>query len=122
MSLKVDLIAGYGKIKGKQIMILKGSKPHTLIFMTPLIAKEQYYVTDIRWNSGSERSGSKAALGAAAGGVLAGPLGLLLGAAAGAKKKDTSTASIKIDIDQGDAEILIKCTAKEYEQLRKLLY
>ena len=56
-----------------------------------------------RLERASSRSAGKTALGAVAGGVIAGPLGMIAGGALGARKKKEST--IVLTIQHGPAEV-----------------
>ena len=121
--ITLDIAAGYKNIKGKEVTISKGNEPNTFKFVTPglLGAKVEYEVVGVNWQESTSRSAGKAAAGAIIGGVLTGGLGLVAGAAIGGKKKDASTAVITIVDNNTTGCIYVKCSAKEYEELTRLL-
>lgn len=111
--MKLDVIKGIKGIKGKVVMVPTRNTGEVNVqsgFSMPI--KKQ--ITNIEWQHKEGRSGGKAAVGAIGGGLLAGPLGLIAGAAIGGKKNEISTAVI--NFEEG-GEIIVKMTAKQYEEL-----
>lgn len=120
--IKLELISGGGAIDdAKYVTITKGVgkalKFSTSIWTMPA----QYVVTGIDWKESIESSAGKTITGAAVGGILAGPVGIAAGALLGSKKKDRSIAVITVDIDAGETNIHVRCNAKEFQQLNKLI-
>lgn len=87
----------------------------------PFHSRINYRLVDIEWEESVTRSAGKAALGAIAGTVVAGPLGTIAGAAVGGRKKDQSRAFIYLvkEGDESEREIAlhIECTKNEYTQI-----
>lgn len=116
--LKLDLVNGGGIIKGSTVKITKGKKGN-LIFNAFLIKiNTEYTVAGIDWQENNKTRAGKVIGSAVIGTVLLGPLGLAAGALAGSKKKDTSTAVIKLGTGQS---IYVRCNAKEFQQLTNLV-
>lgn len=87
----------------------------------PFGKKKEWKLTSVEWEESSARSGGKAAVGAIAGTVVAGPLAGIAGAAIGGRKKDTSKAFITIvDKDGYDHELHIKCDQQLYTKLSNM--
>lgn len=113
--VKLEVVAG---LPGKRVIISKGKKPRALYFNVPLKLFKQYEVESIEWEEKTTRSAGKAAVGAAAGGILTGGLGFLAGAALGGKKKDISTAVITLE--EGPT-VYVRCSGDDYTTLNNLL-
>ena len=82
------------------------------------LSKENIYfsadkIRDISFDYQKKRSGTRAATGALVGGVLTGGIGLLAGAAIGAKAKDKSQLVILFDDEQGVERTLVFETKKQ---------
>ena len=122
-SIKLPLAAGYKKITGKEVTIEKGSGPRILKFKPPglFASAVEYQVITIEWQEQATRSAGKAAAGAVVRGLLTGGVGLLAGAALGGKKKDVSTAVIRILDQDQEAALYVRCKAKDFEKLTALL-
>ncbi|MGP9042087.1 hypothetical protein [Cytobacillus kochii] len=117
-SMKLDIIKGVPGIQGKKVSLFKTKTPGLVKFQAGLTLTVQKTVTNIAWEHKEGRSAGKAAVGAAAGGILAGPLGLLAGAAIGGKKNEISTAILTLDSGE---QLMVRMTAKEYEALHSWL-
>ena len=70
-------------------------------------------IRDISFDFQKKRSGTRAATGALVGGVLTGGIGLLAGAAIGAKAKDKSQLVILFDDEQGRERTMVFETKKQ---------
>lgn len=83
----------------------------------PLNSKNVYFsadkIRDISFDFQKKRSGTRAATGALVGGVLTGGIGLLAGAAIGAKAKDKSQLVILFEDEQGRERTLVFETKKQ---------
>ena len=122
ISVKVDLIVGWGKIKGKELTFYRGKERGSLLFHIPLKYKKEHKVVSIDWAENTARSAGKAAAGAIIGGALTGGVGLLAGAALGGKKQDASTAVITFVDEGGEHQVLrVRCDSKKYEGLLELI-
>lgn len=79
----------------------------------------QYVYQGFGWNQDSSRSVGKTATGAIVGGVLTGGIGALAGGAIGARKKDTSYATISLlrIPDAVPIQLVIKCNQKKATEL-----
>lgn len=121
MKATVEIVAGCGAIQGKKVTIQKGrkAKPGELTFNIPLKLFETYEVENIDWEEKGQRSAGKAAVGGVAGGLLAGPIGLIAGAAVGGRRKDTSTAVITV---KNVGKLTVRATQKDLETINTLLY
>lgn len=120
--LKLELVTGYGSITGKTVTLSRGKKTKSLKFVTGMFNEIQdYEVTGLEWQQKDERSLGKGLGGGIIGGLLAGPFGLAAGAALGGRKKDKSTAVIRVDANGQEAAIYVQCDAREYEELTRLL-
>jgi hypothetical protein len=117
-SLTVPIIKGVPGIEGKKVAIFKTKTPKLLKFQAGLSLTQKKSVANVEWEHQEGRSAGKAAVGAIGGGILAGPLGLIAGAAIGGKKKDQSTAVITFE-DGG--QLHVRLTANEYEGILKML-
>ncbi|MCJ7991126.1 hypothetical protein MUB15_20625 [Priestia sp. OVS21] len=90
----IQILSGGHVLTDKQIpapitsaSIVKGDNPGEVITEVPFADKKRWYLVNIEWEESSTRSAGKAAAGAIAGTVVAGPLGGIAGAAMGGKKK-----------------------------------
>lgn len=108
--IKVEVVAG---LPGKNVIITKGKKPGTLNFNVPLKLFKTWEVTNVDWQEKGSRNAGKAAGGALAGTLLGGLPGMLLGAAAGGRKKDTSTAVLTIKEGEAARSLTVRCTEKD---------
>lgn len=122
MKATVEIVAGNATVSGKKVTISKGKTPGKVFFNVPWKLFKEYQLLTLDWEEKSTRSAGKAAAGAIVGGLLTGGIGLLAGAALGGKKKDISTAVIKYLDDTGkEQSIIVRCTAKDFENLTALL-
>ncbi len=69
-------------------------------------------IISMSFDEKSKRSVGKAAAGAIIGGVLTGGVGLLVGGALGARKKDTSNLYITIKHNEREMDIILKAGKK----------
>jgi hypothetical protein len=109
-----------GKSLVNRMAIMKGRESGEVEIAT-LFGRKFFKFSRISWERRSERSVGKAAGGAIAGTLIAGPLGTIAGAAIGAKKKDTSTAYLYLIDDNGiEHEIHITCNEEQYKQIARI--
>lgn len=102
--------------------LVKGDKPGEVITELPFADKKRWHLVNIEWEESSTRSAGKAAAGAIAGTVVAGPIGTIAGAAMGGKKKDTSKAFVYLVDEDGEEHALhIRCDQKQYVQIASYL-
>jgi len=98
--------------------IIKGDNPGEVITEVPFSDKKRWHIVNIEWEESSTRSAGKAAAGAIAGTVVAGPIGTIAGAAMGGKKKDTSKAFVYlVGEDNVEHALHIRCDQKQYTQI-----
>jgi len=69
-------------------------------------------IVNISFEEKGKRSVGKAAAGAIIGGVLTGGIGLLVGGALGARKKDTSNLFITIKHNERELDVILKAGKK----------
>lgn len=117
-SMKLDIIKGVPGIQGNNVHLFKTRKPGLVKFQAGLSLTVKKQVTNIEWEHKEGRSAGKAAVGAVGGGILAGPLGAIAGAAFGGKKNEISTAVITFD--DGN-QLMVRMSAKEYEAIHSWL-
>jgi hypothetical protein len=117
--MKLDIIKGVPGVQGKNVNIFKTNTPGLVKFQAGLSLTKKFYITHIEWEHKEGRSAGKAAVGAIGGGILAGPLGLIAGAALGGKKNEVSTAVLYLKDEQTEKEdhLYVRMKAKEYEAL-----
>lgn len=107
----------------KNATLFKGEEKGTVVSQIPFGDKKPFTFKGISWEPASSRSAGKAAAGAIAGTLAAGPLGTIAGAAVGGKKKDESTAFLTLVDREGiEHEIHIECTKQQYSQIANLPY
>jgi hypothetical protein len=101
----------------------KGDNPGEVMAILPMIKEKKVFkFTNLEWEESHARSGGKAAVGAIAGSIVAGPLGTIAGAAIGGKKQDTSKAYMFLTDQEGNEHrVHIYCDEKLYSQLSFLL-
>jgi hypothetical protein len=116
--VKVPIIKGVPGVEGKKVTITKTKEPGLVKLQAGLSLVQKRRIKNIEWEFKQERSGGKAAVGAIGGGLVAGPMGLIAGAALGGRKKEASTAVI--NLEEG-GQLWVKATAKEYEAIYKML-
>jgi hypothetical protein len=122
LSVTVELVAGFGKIRGKEITFYRGKQPGGVLFHIPLRYKKEHQVTGVTWDERTERSAGKAAAGAIVGGALTGGIGLVAGAALGGRKRDKSTAVISFLDEKGEERRLtVRCDAKKFEGITRYI-
>ena len=124
-SVTLDIVAGNPLVDGKKVTISEGKVPGKLLFSVPWKSFNHYRAGGLSgFEQRADRSTSKAALGALAGGVLTGGLGgLLVGAAIGGRSRDTSTVTLYIEDRTGEAlPIHLRCTGKQFAELGALIY
>lgn len=120
---KLEYLGGHPKlIAGKEVVVWKGDVSNKLLLQYAAGApKHEIFVTKLEWDEKGQRSAGKAAAGAIIGGVLTGGIGLLAGAAIGAKKKDNSLAIITCTLGVIESNIYFRASNSEYQQLAALL-
>ncbi|WP_137744524.1 hypothetical protein [Robertmurraya siralis] len=102
--------------------VTKGKAPGQIIIEVPFADKTPFQLKGIEWEESHARSGGKAAVGAIAGSVVAGPLGTIAGAAVGGKRKDTSKAFLILEDQEGtEHQLHIHCDQNLYVQLSGLM-
>ncbi|CAM4109421.1 hypothetical protein [Mesobacillus thioparans] len=110
--------------KIKKATLIEGDNPGEIIVKS-LYGQKPFVFDGIDWAESSTRNGGKAAVGAIAGTLVAGPLGTIAGAALGGKKKDTSKALIflyELDKEQSKPhELHIVCNEDKYREIANLL-
>lgn len=121
----IQILSGGHVLTDKQIPVpitsaslVKGDNPGEVITEVPFADKKRWHLVNIEWEESSTRSAGKAAAGAIAGTVVAGPLGGIAGAAVGGKKKDISKAYVYLLGEDGVEHALhIRCDQKQYTQI-----
>lgn len=109
-----------GKALVNRMAIMKGREPGEVEIAT-LFGRKFFKFSRITWERSSERNIGKAAGGAIAGTLIAGPLGTIAGAAMGGKKKDTSTAYVYLIDESGtEHEVHIACNEDQYKQIARI--
>ncbi|WP_332648912.1 hypothetical protein [Lysinibacillus sp. 54212] len=116
--MKLEIIKGVPGIQGKNVSMFKTKTPGLVKFQAGLSLQVKKTITSIEWEHKEGRSAGKAAVGAIGGGLLAGPIGLIAGAAVGGKKNEVSTAVINLD---DGSQLMVRMSAKEYEALSSWL-
>lgn len=111
--MKLEVVKGSAGITGKAHFFQTKTRGLVKVLSGGQRTK-QLQIVSIAWEEKTTRSVGKSAAGAIGGGLLAGPIGLILGAAVGAKKKEVSTAVI---VFEEGIEIIVRLTAKDYELL-----
>lgn len=117
-SMKLDIIKGVPGIEGKNVSLYRTRTPGLVKFQAGFSLTVKKQLKNIEWEHKEGRSAGKAAVGGVAGGLLAGPLGLIAGAAIGGKKNETSTAILTLE---GGQQLMVRMKAKEYEALSSWL-
>lgn len=123
-SITVDVIKGTSDVKGKKVTITSTKEKGVFKLQTSALFKAtKHTITNIEWEHKEGRSAGKAAVGAIGGGLLAGPLGLIAGAAVGGKKNEESTAVIELRNKKTEKieQLHVKMKAKDYETLSSWL-
>ncbi|SDE83955.1 hypothetical protein SAMN04487777_13216 [Priestia aryabhattai B8W22] len=123
--IPIQILSGGHVLTDKQIpvpitsaSIIKGDNPGEVITEVPFADKKRWHLINIEWEESSTRSAGKAAAGAIAGTVVAGPIGTIAGAAMGGKKKDTSKAFVYlVGEDNVEHALHIRCDQKQYTQI-----
>lgn len=87
------------------------------------LKKTPWKLDGIEWEESATRSAGKAAVGAIAGTVVAGPIGTIAGAAFGGRKKDNSKAFVYLIDPETNAEatLHIRCDQKTYTEISSLM-
>lgn len=111
--MKLEVLKGAGIVKDKVDLLKTRDKGVVRVLLKGHFPKKMK-ITKIEWEHKEGRSAGGSAVGAIGGGLLAGPLGLIAGAAIGGRKKDVSTAVVSFE-DVGD--VLVRISAKDYQVL-----
>jgi hypothetical protein len=123
----VGYIGGFPNVKyfdhnRETIDIYQHDKKGKLILQYGFASDLTCTVLDIQWyeNITSERNVGKAAVGAITGGVIAGPIGMVVGGALGAKKKrkDQSHAVLRIRFNNREWDVHIYCTLVQFKRIQ----
>lgn len=113
----IDYVGGHPKLKAnRMINVIQDLEKNTLTLSGNLVT-----VTNLEWDEKGTRSVGKAAVGAIVGGALTGGLGLIVGAAIGAKKKDNSMITLTCHDDSVEYTIYLRANAEKYQKLVSLL-
>lgn len=116
--MKLEILKGALGMEG-QLYLFKTRKKGLLKIQTKDVRQKKLQLERIEsWEAKEERSVGKSAVGAIGGGLLAGPLGLLAGAALGARKKEASTATL---VFEGGVEFVVRIPGKDYQELERWL-
>lgn len=112
--MKLEIVKGALGMEGK-LYLFKTRKKGILKVLSDKTRQKKLKLESIQsWELKEQRSAGKSAIGAVGGGLLAGPVGLILGAAIGAKKKEVSTATL---LFEGGVEVVVRLTGKDYQEL-----
>lgn len=118
-TMQLEVLKGVKGIEGKKVYISNTKEKGVLKFQAGMASRAlKKQVTNIEWEYKEGRSVGKTAVGAIGGGLIAGPIGLVAGAAIGAKKNEISTAVITLE--EGD-QLLVRISGKDYELLSSWL-
>jgi len=102
--------------------IAKGDKPGEVFTYTAFGGKLAWKLAGVEWEESATRNAGKAAGGAIAGTIVAGPLGGIAGAAVGGRRKDTSKAYVYLVGEDGVEHALhIHCDQKQYVMISAML-
>lgn len=115
MDFLVKYLIGYPGWNEKmdvQIRILNGAIRIFQPFKGKDLIIDAKKILDVNFDAKSKRSGTRAATGALIGGVLTGGIGMLAGAAIGAKAKDKSEINIFFDENGTERQILLQTKDK----------
>jgi hypothetical protein len=125
-AIEVEILAGGHLIADKKYGLMKKAKimegdSQGEVILKCLYGQRAYKFDGIEWEESGKRSGGKAAVGAIAGTLVAGPLGTIAGAAIGGRRKDTSKAFVYLIDDQGNEQRLhIYCNEEQYRKIAAL--
>jgi hypothetical protein len=113
----IEHVGGHPKLPANTtINIMQGLEKNVLS-----LSGNTLTVTKLEWDEKGTRNVGKAAAGAIVGGVLTGGLGLIAGAAIGAKKKDNSLAILTCMDDTVEYTIYLRADAEKYQKLISFL-
>jgi hypothetical protein len=118
-----DLTAKVLPVPIKNAILIQGDQRGQVIVEVPFASKTPFVLTGIEWEESATRSGGKAAIGAIAGTVIAGPLGTIAGAAIGGRKKDNSKAFVYLTNSETGEEVTvhIRCDEKTYTEVNSFM-
>ncbi|WP_019241531.1 MULTISPECIES: hypothetical protein [Bacillus] len=119
--INVEVIAGHPQ-GARYVNICNGDNSGEVLIEVAPGNRLAYILDDIEWEEQSTRSGGKAAIGAIAGTVVAGPLGTIAGAAVGGRKRDKSKAFVYLINPENNEEVTlhIRCDETTYRQITLL--
>lgn len=117
--MKLEIVKGAAGMKGNLYLFKKAKVKRGVKVMSDTTRNQVTTIEGIEWEDKTARSAGKAAVGAIGGGLLAGPIGLIAGAALGGKRKDVSTAVITF---YGGTEVIVRMTGKQYGELESWLH
>ncbi|HHV79094.1 MAG TPA: hypothetical protein GXX40_05710 [Firmicutes bacterium] len=122
--VKVRYIGGHPSLRGPRDVTVqrKGDKVEILAGWgnTVIIGRESFGPLD--YTRQERRSTTKAAAGALIGGALAGPAGLIIGGALGARGKQANTVSIPVIQGQLSYSLIFECNDKQFNTLVQEIY
>jgi len=119
--INVEVLAGHPE-GARHVNFAKSDSPGDVYIEITPKHRRLYRLDKISWTPSGQRSAGKAAAGAIAGTIVAGPLGTIAGAAIGGKRKDTSKAYVTLtDVETGEeVELHIVCDQAKYTQIDRL--
>jgi hypothetical protein len=128
--INLDILAGGNGLTEKVLpvpiktaVMIQGDQRGEVVVQVPFASKTPFKVTGVEWEESATRSGGKAAVGAIAGTVIAGPLGTIAGAAIGGRKKDNSKAFVYLTNSETGEEVTlhIRCDEKTYTEINSFM-
>lgn len=124
MQYQVEYLGGHPQMNKPETIIMTVNtqtksiyfRPKSIFSVTKPITIEASEIVSVDFEKSSSRSAGKTVAGALIGGVLTGGVGLLVGGALGAKKKNNSELYITINYKERSFIISIK-TGKETDKI-----
>jgi hypothetical protein len=115
--MELDVLRGNRDVQGKRIAIMYTKKKGVVTIFPEKPAKKKFdvEVIGVEWTHGTGRSAGTTAIGAIGGGLLAGGIGAIAGAALGGRKKDQSTGVLHF---ADGNNLVVHMSAKEFQQLQ----
>ncbi len=119
--INVEVIAGHPQ-GARHVNIASGDNPGEVLIEVGPGSRKAYTPDGLGWEESATRSGGKAAGGAIAGTLVAGPLGGIAGAAIGGRKRDNSKAYVYLIDPESNSEVTlhIRCDEAKYRQIDSL--
>lgn len=128
--IPLDILAGGNELTDKQLkvpvtkaVLIEGDQRGQVVVEVPFASKTPFVLDGIEWEESARRSGGKAAVGAVAGTLVAGPLGTIAGAAIGGRRRDNSKAFVYLINPETNTEVAIhiRCDQKAYTEISALI-